>query len=166
MSLVPDETLALVGQEIMRTSGVAVLREGQRYAAAVRDANPLYHDDAYARRYGYRGAILPSLFLQYLVMGAYRLDELRKDGGAATGDAAGIPLPDCPRIMAGGVDWRFHLPVYDGDVVEHTRTLAGIEEKRGRSGSFVLLTSRNTYRRQDGELIAESTSRLIARPAG
>ena len=164
MALIPDEARRMIGQETMRATGVAVKREGMRYAAAIRDSNPLYWDDAYARAIGYQAAILPPLFLQYLVKGTYNLDDLRPDGGGATSDAAGIPLPDLPRKMAGGVSWRFHAPVYDGDVIEHTRTLLDITEKEGRTGPFVLLSSRNSYRRPDGEIIAESDSTLIARP--
>ena len=39
-----------------------------------------------------------------------------------------------------------------------------IEQKHGRSGEFVLVTSRTSYVNQDGVTVAETVSSMIARP--
>jgi acyl dehydratase len=44
------------------------------------------------------------------------------------------------------------------------RTIESIVEKQGRSGRFVLVTWRTVYRNQRGELVAEATTSMIARP--
>ena len=44
------------------------------------------------------------------------------------------------------------------------RVIENIEEKHGRSGPFVLVTTRTTYIRQDGTTVAEAVTSTIARP--
>ena len=44
------------------------------------------------------------------------------------------------------------------------RTIASIDEKQGRSGSFVLVTWHTVYRNQHQQLVAEATTSMIARP--
>lgn len=162
-SLIPPEALTMVGAEQSRVSGIVVKKEFQRWAAAVKDRNPLYFDAAAARAAGYRDVVAPPLYVQYVTLGVTDLDKLRPDGipGSGGGD---IPLPACPRRMAGGESWQFHAPLYDGDVITATRRIADIAEKHGRSGRFVLVTFLGTYTNQDGVVVAENRSQMIARP--
>ena len=44
------------------------------------------------------------------------------------------------------------------------RTISSIVEKHGRSGRFVLVTWHTSYRNQHGNLVAEATTSMIARP--
>jgi acyl dehydratase len=164
-SLVGEQARAVVGATIATATGRVVKKEFQRWAAAVDDRNPLYFDDEFARAHGYREAVMPPLYLQQVTLGVVDLTTLRPDGiPGARGTSALIPLPKCPRWMAGGEDTTFHEPVYDGDEITSTRTVASIEEKHGRSGAFVLITTTAEYRRQDGRLVAEATVTTIARP--
>ena len=66
--------------------------------------------------------------------------------------------------MAGGESWRFHGPLYDGDVITAVRRVDDITEKSGRSGRFVLVTWLAAYRNADAVLVAEARSSMIARP--
>ena len=163
LSLVPDEARARIGTETDRAQGRVIKREFQRWAAAVKDRNPLYFDAAFARAHGYRDVVAPPLYVQYVTLGVADLDALRPDGTPG-GGADDIPLPACPRRMAGGEDWQFHAPVYDGDVITSTRRVADIQEKNGRSGRFVLVTWLSAYTNQDGVVVAEARSSMIARP--
>jgi len=98
-----------------------------------------------------------------VTLGITDLDALRPDGTPG-GGAGDIPLPACPRRMAGGENWQFHAPLYDGDVITATRRIEDITEKSGRSGRFVLVTWLASYRNAGGELVAEARSSMIARP--
>ena len=163
-SLIPDEARAMIGSETGRASGRVVKQEFQRWAAAVKDRNPLYFDADFARAHGYRDVVMPPMYLSHGTLGVADLDTLRPDGipgGSGRGD---LPLPNTPRRMAGGENITFHHPVYDGDVLTSVRVIEKIEEKHGRSGAFVLVTSRTTYVRQDGVTVAEAVSSMIARP--
>ena len=162
-SLIPEEARARVGSEISRAQGQVVKQDFQRWAASVKDRNPLYFDADFARAHGYRDVIAPPLYVQYVTLGVTDLATLRPDGTPG-GQAGDIPLPACPRRMAGGENWQFHAPLYDGDVVTATRRIEDITEKSGRSGRFVLVTWLASYRNSGGELVAEARSSMIARP--
>ncbi len=98
--------------------------------------------------------------MQYVTQGVMDLELLRADGIPAAG---GLPLPRCPKRMTGGEELILHAPLFDGDEITAVRPVEDIEEKHGRSGRFVLVTSKVTYRRGD-ETVAENHSTMIARP--
>jgi acyl dehydratase len=162
-SLIDAKSASRVGTVAATATGEANRRDWQRWAAAVDDHNPLWFEPEYARAQGYRDIICPPLFLQYAVLGVTTLDGLRPDGssGAASGSLA---FPRAPRRMAGGESTTFLGPAYHRDEIEMVRTIESIVEKQGRSGRFVLVTWRTVYRNQRGELLAEATTSMIARP--
>jgi acyl dehydratase len=162
-SLIPPEASKLIGGEQARATGIVEKKQFQRWAAAVKDRNPLYFDAGFARTHGYRDVVAPPLYVQYVTLGVSDLATLRPDGTPG-GQAGDIPLPGCPRRMAGGEDWRFYEPVYDGDVITAVRRVEDITEKSGRSGRFVLVTWLTAYRSSDDVLVAEARSSMIARP--
>jgi acyl dehydratase len=165
-SLIGDEAWAAIGTELGRAVGTVVKKEFQRWAAAVGDRNPLYFDEDYALANGYRDVVMPPMYLAHVTGGVVDLDELRPDGiPLRSGGSGAVQLPKCPRRMAGGDDITFLEPVYAGDVITSVRTLEGLEEKTGRTGAFVLMHFRTTYTREDGVVVAETASSLIARPA-
>ncbi len=161
--LIDAESATRVGTVAARATGEVNRLQWQRWAAAIGDHNPLWFDADYARTHGYDDVICPPLFLQYAVLGVASLDGLRPDGssGAISG---GLAFPRAPRRMAGGESTTFHLPAYHRDEIEMVRTIESIVEKQGRSGRFVLVTWHTTYRNQRGELVAEATTSMIARP--
>jgi acyl dehydratase len=162
-SLIDAKSASRVGTVAATATGEANRRDWQRWAAAVDDHNPLWFEPEYARAQGYRDIICPPLFLQYAVLGVTTLDGLRPDGssGAASGSLA---FPRAPRRMAGGESTTFLGPAYHRDEIEMVRTIESIVEKQGRSGRFVLVTWRTVYRNHRGELLAEATTSMIARP--
>lgn len=161
--LIPEAVASRVGTVAATARGEVTRREWQRWAAAVGDRNPLWFETDVARAHGYRDVVCPPLYLQYAVLGVTPLDELRPDGssGAVTGD---LTFPAAPKRMAGGETTTFHLPAYDRDEIKMVRTIESVAEKEGRSGRFVLVTWRTTYRNQQDELVAEAETSMIARP--
>jgi acyl dehydratase len=162
-SLIDAETAARVGTVAATATGEVIRRDWQRWAAAVGDDNPLWFDPDYARANGYRDVICPPLYLQYAILGVAQLSSLRPDGssGAVSGS---LSFPNAPRRMAGGESTTFHLPAYHRDEIEMVRTISSVVEKEGRSGRFVLVTWHTVYRNQSGDLVAEATTSMIARP--
>ena len=162
-SLIDEASAARVGSVVATATGEVNRRDWQRWAAAVGDHNPLWFDPDYARANGYADIICPPLFLQYSVLGVTPLNSLRADGssGAVSG---GLAFPRAPKRMAGGESTTFHQPAYHRDSIEMVRTVESIAEKTGRSGRFVLVTWRTGYRNQRGDLVAEATTSMIARP--
>ena len=162
-SLIDPESATRAGTVAARATGEVDRLQWQRWAASVGDHNPLWFDADHARANGYADVICPPLYLQYVVLGVTSLDGLRPDGssGAVSG---GLAFPRAPRRMAGGESTTFHLPSYHRDEIEMVRVIESIVEKQGRSGRFVLVTWQTTYRNQRGELVAEATTSMIARP--
>jgi acyl dehydratase len=161
--LIDAESASRVGTVAATATGEVNERDWQRWAAAIGDDNLLWFNTEYARAQGYRDIICPPLYLQYAILGVTPLDALRPDGssGAVSGSLA---FPRAPKRMAGGESTTFHQPAYHRDEIEMVRTIESIVEKHGRSGRFVLVTWRTVYRNQRGELVAEATTSMIARP--
>ena len=161
--LIDADLPARIGTVVATATGEVNRRDWQRWAAAVGDHNPLWFDTEYARANGYSDIICPPLYVPYAVLGVTALDELRPDGssGAVSGSLA---FPRAPRRMACGESTTFRLPAYHRDEITMVRTIASIDEKHGRSGSFVLVTWHTVYRNQHQRLVAEATTSMIARP--
>src|SRR5580693_8527215 len=100
-SLIPDEARARIGAEGARAQGRVIKLEFQRWAAAVKDRNPLYFDADFARAHGYRDVVMPPMYIGSVTAGVADLDTLRPDGIAGRGPGD-VSLPKCPRIMGGG----------------------------------------------------------------
>jgi len=159
-----DEARAMIGTQMSTAEGIVVKKEFQRFAAATRDRNPLYFDAEYARRMGYRDVICPPMYLTHITLGVFDLDQMRPDGIPLANLGKVVPLPKTPRRMAGGENVTWYEPIYDGDVITATRFLVSIDQKAGRSGPFLLMTSRTTFTRADGTLVAEATMSTIYSP--
>jgi acyl dehydratase len=163
-ALIGDDARAAIGMELNRSVGTVRRLEFQRWAAAVGERNPLYFDTAYARSQGYRDVVAPPLYIQHVGGTVVQLDQLRPDGLTQRSGSGAVPLPKCPRRMAGGDDYVFHEPVYDGDVITTVRRLVGLDPKVGRSGPFVLMRFHTSFTRDDAVVVAEASGSLIARP--
>jgi acyl dehydratase len=163
-SLVPDETRALIGQRLANPiSRYLSLEEGQRFAYAADDLNPIYFDEAAAKAAGYRACVIPPTFLGWAIGGFGPLTALRPDGLYGAGsDARRITL-NVKRSMAGGDEWDILAPVYGGDTITAETRLKSLEEKEGGSGPFVLQVTETTYTNQHGEVVARARSSGIAR---
>jgi acyl dehydratase len=161
MSLIPEETMALVGGEVAEpATAVITAKEAQRYAQAVGDLNPLYFDEAAARAAGYRTMIAPPTFVQYALVQGRPLDQVRTDGLFVG------PRPlvlKVERTMFGGEEWDFVAPVHVGDTITGVTRLADLDEKQGSKGPFVRITRETTYTNQDGEVVARARQIGIAR---
>lgn len=164
-SLVPDETRAMVGKVLGEpSSAVITAKESQRYAHAFDGLNPLFFDEDFARQHGYRTIICPPTFIAHAVIQSRPVADLREDGIYRTPSGAKQrPRVNARRVMFGGEEWDFLQPVYVGDTITAVTRFAGVEEKQGSSGPFVLMTNETTYTNQDGEVVARARGRSIAR---
>ena len=162
MNLIPPEARALLGQPLGAPVSVTIhAADGERFAHAAGDENPIYFDAAAARAAGYRTQLVPPGLLVWALEPPRPLDALREDG---LWRATGTPVPlGVSRILYGGEDWEYRAPVHAGDTVTAETRLASLEEKRGGSGPFVLMTIETTYTNQAGEIVAIARGQRIAR---
>ncbi|MCC7363088.1 MAG: MaoC family dehydratase N-terminal domain-containing protein [Dehalococcoidia bacterium] len=161
--LIPPEAMAMVGEPLGDpVSGEITRKEAQRYAKAVDDLNPIYFDEAAAQAAGYRTLVAPPTFLAHVVVQHGNVADLRIDGIYRSGNRRGVNLR-AKRVMFGGEEWDFLLPVYVGDTVTAQTRLHSLEEKDGASGPFALMTTETTYTNQAGQVVARARGRSIAR---
>ncbi|NNJ09476.1 MaoC family dehydratase [Chloroflexales bacterium ZM16-3] len=111
-------------------------------AAAVGEHAPVFHDPAAAQAAGLADLPAPPTLATCYGLWANLalLDELA---------AIGAPLP---RLLHGEQSYAYHAPVLAGDTLTSTTTIVGLEQKRGQSGPFELLTLEARLVNQRGEL--------------
>lgn len=136
----------------------------RRYALAVGDDNPLYHDGDFARGHGYEDIVAPPNMLASIIdwgVGAPE-SELLRDGTAHGDDFLGIE-EEGVRVMGGGERMRFYKPVVAGTEVTLTSELTDVSTKEGRKGLLTLLVFENTYTDQHGDVLCVCTRTVIVR---
>lgn len=160
---ITDAARALIGQETAVYLGELTLRDAQRFAIAVGDLNPLYFDEQYARDSAYGGLIAPPNMLTAVrAWGAgAREDELAVDGVV---DALEEKLPIAlKRRMAGGQELEFHSPVRPGDQITRRGGIVSIEERKGRSGTLVVMLREDRYYNERNELLLTCRETVLIR---
>ncbi|MBI2966169.1 MAG: MaoC family dehydratase N-terminal domain-containing protein [Chloroflexi bacterium] len=117
----------------------------RKFARAIGDANPIYHDDDAARGAGYRGIVAPPTFLRSLVPGPER-----------------TPFPEpFDRILDGGSQYTFDEPLIAGDRVTVVSKLVELFEKQGRLGTMLFKVREIRYQNQHGRLAATQRTTTI-----
>ncbi len=150
-SIITDEMKAVIGVE-SEPSVYEIEKEPiRRWAEAIGDPNPLYHDEEYAKSRGFRSLVAPPAFIaQY----AYPV----KSGG---GPRATFKNP-FTRMLNGGNEYELFKPVVAGDTITATTKIVDLREREGRLGKMLIIISETTYKNQDGEVVAKSRSTGIS----
>ncbi len=109
-----------------------------KFAEAIGDSNPLFNDEAAARKSRYGGLIAPPTFLRSMRSGPSRA-ELRSPYGAA---------------LDGGSEWEYFEHVRPGDRITVTSRVVDIFERPGRLGNMLFIIRETRYVNQFDELVA------------
>ena len=119
----------------------------RRFAEAVGDPNPLWQDEAYARKSRYGTIIGPPMFLQDEGKNkiADRLMEIISPRG----------------FLNGGVEVEFYRPMIPGDTITTQAKLADLYEKQGKTGKLIFMVVEVTFTNKRGELAAISRNTFI-----
>lgn len=154
-----EEALRLVGTATEpRTAATAISGARiQLFAAMVRDGNRSYWDPEFAERQW--GGLLapPALLMGWLIPPPWQ------PGGRppAASMALRVPLPGTTFINAAN-DVEFLEPVVAGDRLTAVEELVSVSpEKRTRLGVGHFVETLETYRRQDGTVVATSRNTLF-----
>ena len=154
-----EDALRMVGVATEpRAAGTAVSAARiQLFAALVRDSNPSYWDAGFAVA-AWGGLLAPPA----LLMGWLIPPPWDPTGAPRTGSIAlRVPLPGTTFINAAN-DAEYPLPIVEGDwltVVEEVLSVS--PEKQTRLGSGHFVETRDTYRRQDGAIVATNRNTLF-----
>lgn len=155
-SILTDEIKAMIGTlsepVIMEVGRVAI----RRYADAVGDDNPLFHEVEHAKAAGYEDLICPPGFWGWPIKGRATIGGMSIVGAVLV--KAGLF-----RILDGGVDQEFYIPIRAGDILTAYSKIADIREREGKTGKMIFTTVETTYLNQNGDTVAVNRATVIAR---
>jgi len=133
----------------------------QRYAIAVGDLNPIYFDDSAARDAGYPGIVAPPNYLTSILgwEAGPPEQELQIDGTEAKNL---VPAIRGMRLMGGGHDLTFGVPVRPGDVITARRRLVDLYQRDSKMGALTFAISEIVYTNDRGEHVVTCRETVIA----
>ena len=134
-SVITEEMKSMVGRELAKIVHEVDKTMLCRLAEAVDDPNPRWQEEA-----------APGFVTAAVVSGS---GEPPKE------------LFPLKRMVAGGGDWEFHLPIKLGDVITCTTHVADLYEREGKAGKLLFVVTETTITNQRGELAAKGRATLI-----
>jgi acyl dehydratase len=158
MSLLTSELKARVGEERVYRSPTELGHAAIRYfALAIGDDNPLYLDDAYAKRHGHPSVIAPPT----LVCETNQFVPGTRDADGYLTQMFDLEVPGTRQIR-GGNDYEFVRPLLPADRITITWRLGDMAERTTSSGTEMLVvTAVATYTDAAGETVARNTETII-----
>jgi acyl dehydratase len=152
--MTPDALKHLIGKKSNPRVYEVTRLDIRKIADAAGDRNPLYWDDDYAAGSRYGSIVAPPDFFGWPVkwepnqtfvnsseLGEYMFKELTKAG--------------YNRAINAGMESEFFKPIFPGGVLVLTSEIISLEEKEGKTGGKMLLSSmETTVVNQNGDIVA------------
>ena len=160
--MIPEEIKKLIGTSSSPKRYEVEKGAIRRFADAVDDPNPLYHDEQYARKSKCGAIIAPPGFFGWPSNQA-RNSPLAVDIPMELESAferAGYPLS---LVLDGGMEYEFFLPVRDGDILSAVTTVRNLRERSSETGSIIISFLDTTYHNQDKALVAKQQLMFVRR---
>jgi acyl dehydratase len=165
VTLPSQELGSFIGQPV-DTSVFEVEKEPiRRFADAVGDMNPLYWDEAYARKSRYGAIVAPPGFISSLWFSGRSTPWGPKERPS---EALGPPLlmdaiarAGYKRILDTGIDYEFFEPVKAGDTIRLVCVVKDIMERGAGDARVAFLVTETTYTNQDLRLVAKAKSTTV-----
>lgn len=153
------ENEARIGEVHRRDLGIVDARLIGRYALAIGDANPIYHDAEAARQAGFDDVVAPPNLLAGIVDWSVGRPEtaLRPDGTPGERALEGL------KVMGAGESMEIFRPVTAGMAVSEEEAVEAVSVKQGRQGPLVFVTSRHDFFDQDGRALSRNRRTILAR---
>jgi acyl dehydratase len=120
----------------------------REFARAIKDDNPLYFDEAHAKREA--GGVMPPP--------TFTMTQAFWEGPESR-----IELDlDLRRVLHGEQEFEYVKPVYAGDVLTGQGRISAVEKRPGkRGGEMTLVTLETEYKNQKGEVCLYARSTII-----
>jgi len=158
--MIPEELNKLIG----KTGDTAIMEVEKgaikKYADAIDDDNLLYWDDEYARNSRYGSIIAPPGFFGWPCFWGEAgptfsglLDEVVKAMAKA----------GFGRVLDGGMEYEFLIPVRAGDTLAATPRVVNIFERETKGGKMLFSVIETSYLNQNGSLAARGRQTIIYR---
>ena len=147
-SVISEEMRSMLGVEV--GPKVFEIEKGmiRKFAEAIDDPNPLWQDEAYAKKAKYGGIVAPPTFLF--------VTELKEQPWWAM--SVKCPLKG---FLNGGNEFEYYRPVKPGDIISVTGKLLDLREREAKAGKIVIMIMEQTYTNQHGEVVAKGRFTFI-----
>jgi acyl dehydratase len=153
-----DEMRAHIGQESAPWSHEVTTTSVRAFARGVGYTDPVYFDEAEAKRAGYRSLPAPPTYLGTPVFIPGKSSDTFS-GPIERGSGLQHGLKG---LLDGGTETEYRGSICAGDTLTVVNKLAALEVKESKSlGKMLLTTRETTYTNQDGELVAIQRSQAI-----
>ncbi len=162
-SIITDEMKAQIGVESGPSTYEIERSSIRRWAEAIGDTNPLYHDEEYAKSKGYRSIIAPPGFVGQYAFAVTPSSSVDSSSSAGASNSAyrGVASP-FSRNLNGGNEYEILKTVQAGDTLKMTTMIADLREREGRMGKMLFVITETTFKNQDGEIVAKARSTGIS----
>ena len=171
---ITDEVKALIGAESEWEEAWDPVERGQirRHVQATMDPDPVYWDEAAAKKSRYGGVVAPPLFpLHALRVRPDAPDPFERAAtdphfdGSVRGVMKGLPPLPIPltRVLNGGNAVEVYQLAKPGEKIRIKSKYLDIYQKEGRSGTMVFLLTETVYTNQKGELLLKAVQTRIMR---
>lgn len=120
----------------------------RRFAEAIGDPNPLWVDEAYARKTRCGGIVAPPTFPVSLQVGS----NVRE----------GLPI-DLKKILHGEMEFEYRRPLRAGEIITCQAEIVDFYTKEGKSGVMNFLVTETRGVDERGELVYKSRSTTVIR---
>jgi acyl dehydratase len=111
----------------------------RRYVDATGDANPLWLDDEFARRAGYRGRLLPPTLVGWIPF-SFR-EGTERANSDPTDLRRRLPLPpEYTNVRNAGSETEWVQPAYLGEQLSTRSSILDIVAREGRAGLGIYIT--------------------------
>lgn len=159
--MLPSKEAIAARPEAVQDLGEVTAIAFQRYAVAVGDLNPIYFDDAAARAAGYPGIVAPPNFLTSILGWEAGPPEA---GLLADGTEARNLVPEIRglRLMGGGHELTFGVPVRPGDTITARRKLVELYQRESKMGMLTFAVSEIVYTNDRGDHVVTCRETVIA----
>ncbi len=158
--MLPEEITKFIGQggevSIFEVEKGAI----RRFAQAIDDQNPLYWDEECARNSRYGSIIAPPGFFGWPTKwprGSMLSFEASRRRSAVLSENG------YSRVLDGGIEYEFFLPVRAGDTLAALPMIKGIVGREGRTGKMAFVITETTFTNQNGDLVAKQRRTTIHR---
>ncbi len=134
---IPPEVMEQAGMEL--PDMVIDVEKGdiKRFAEAIGDENPKYHDEEFAKKSRYGALVAPPTFVVKMTMGLAK--NYKWDFGRVG--------------VHGGEEYEYIRPIKAGDTITCKTKIADIYEKEGKKGKMGFMVLESTLENQNGELV-------------
>ncbi|MCG7199482.1 MaoC family dehydratase N-terminal domain-containing protein [Marinobacter pelagius] len=132
-------------------------RDIKRFAQAIGDNNPLYHDEEFAKRSPFGAIVAPPLFCQSMTFEDVPLAELPEDLSPSELD---VDVP-AQRTVGGSSHYEFYQFIRPGDEITVSSCIDSVTPKEGKSGPLYLVQVETRFTNQFGERVAKEVATYV-----